>query len=96
MVRLRAWEFSLRRRFQQNFNSNMVRLRDSLMLLVPNILSKFQFQYGAIKRNASGVIIGGGSGFQFQYGAIKSRSTTHKKYLKISELRFADRSKTVS
>ncbi len=72
MVRLKS-QFLLRFcLFFFHFNSNMVRLKLSVASADSMTLSKFQFQYGAIKiptklykkRNASNL-------FQFQYGAIK-------------------------
>ena len=48
----------------------MVRLRE-IMTIQSERLRKFQFQYGAIKRNITGDPEVRFSAFQFQYGAIK-------------------------
>ena len=57
--------------FYWNFNSSMVRLRANVITILNSALSKFQFQYGAIKRltQRPGFLIK--RTFQFQYGAIK-------------------------
>ncbi len=54
------------------FNSNMVRLKGRQLPqdLLP--LTKFQFQYGSIKRRDAIDNQQGESKFQFQYGSIKS------------------------
>ncbi len=57
------------------FNSNMVRLKGCKKAVAQGRATKFQFQYGSIKRNFWDIDIAGLDLFQFQYGSIKRDST---------------------
>ena len=57
--------------FKNRFNSNMVRLKESIHLNFLNVTS-FQFQYGTIKRINTMTVACYNDTFQFQYGTIKS------------------------
>ena len=72
MVRLRVSEADRGNHLIRDFNSNMVRLREYDWLLVWSDETKFQFQYGAIKRISDETRLQLMTLFQFQYGAIKS------------------------
>ena len=54
-----------------HFNSNMVRLKATLMANRDKTSPVFQFQYGSIKRDGQGGGISDAPSFQFQYGSIK-------------------------
>ena len=59
------------------FNSNMVRLRGRYQDYRSGEISRFQFQYGAIKSETYILACEKFDTFQFQYGAIKS-ATFHR------------------
>ena len=62
------------RRRMKNFNSTMVRLKESLTRHPYVAWQTFQFHYGTIKRLRRCSWRTAGSGFQFHYGTIKSSS----------------------
>ena len=73
MVRLKVSGYFSLDKDQDYFNSNMVRLKAFMDLIIFAAAFKFQFQYGAIKGLCSSPFFLVFPLFQFQYGAIKGR-----------------------
>ena len=57
---------------ERNFNSNMVRLRDSTAWSGGSAVTRFQFQHGTIQRSPSAFVGNLKDLFQFQHGTIES------------------------
>jgi len=49
MVRLKAKKEEIQKKIAENFNSNMVRLKEDLKKHIAIDFIEFQFQYGSIK-----------------------------------------------
>ena len=72
MVQLGASMNSRYNAFFVHFNSNMVQLGADNPITCPEVIPKFQFQYGTIRSGRTQISFLDASQFQFQYGTIRS------------------------